>query len=182
MTPAKFKKLFPHLQTELEEAKQRVSSPFDSKLNIYRQDLRRYENEIMKLGTQSVPMLLDALQDEEEAWAAADILAKIGIPDPDVLCVLKQHALQGHELAFHDTTALALLGEVDFLLELADSAKTRDIAVRGICSLYSVWLNWCQERRPLDYRPLEQLLEKPGCKGKIKAAVQRNLCDYRSRR
>jgi Domain of unknown function (DUF4303) len=168
MTPARFKKLFPQLQAKLEAAKQRDKSPIDSKLKVYRQELRAYENEILKLGAQALPMLLDALHDENQGWAAADILAKIGIPDPEILRVLKQHALKGNELAVHDTIALALLGEVDFLLELADSAKTRDVAVQGICILYSAWLNWCERPPALDYRPLEQLLEKPGCKGKVK--------------
>jgi hypothetical protein len=169
LTPAKFKKIFPQLQTELEEAKQRASSPLGRKLGIYRQHLREYENEILKLGAHALPMLRDALNDKKQAWAAADIVAKIGIADPDALRVLKKRALRGNDLAVHDTIALALLGEVDYLLKLADSAKTRDVAVRGICSLYSVWLNWCQQRRTLDYRPLEQLLAKPDCKGKVNA-------------
>ncbi len=167
MSPAKFKKLFPQLQSKLEETKRRGSSPLESKLQIYRQHIRDYENEILKLGTQALPMLRHALEDKKQGWAAADLLARIGIPDTDVIRILKQHALKGHETACHDTIALALLGEVDFLLELADSAKTRDVAIRGICSLYSVWLDLCLQPRKLDYRPLEQLLKKPACKGKV---------------
>jgi hypothetical protein len=169
MTPAKFRKLFPHLHTELESANQLTKRPLDSKLEVYRQDLRSYETEIVNLGAQALPMLLDALHDKKQAWTAANCVAKIGIPDADILDVLKQHARQGRALAFHDTIALALLGEVEFLLKLADSAKTRDIAVQGICSLNSVWINWCQQPRALDYRPLEQLLEKPGCKDKVRS-------------
>jgi hypothetical protein len=168
VTPARFKKLFPQLQAELDGAKQAAGSPLDGKLATYRQDLRRYEKEILSLGAQALPMLREALQDQEQAWAAADCLAKIGVPDPEVIRVLKRRALKADELAFHDTIALALLGEVDFLLVLADSPKTRDIAVQGIRSLYSIWLNWCRQPRTLDYRPLERLLEKPGCKGKVK--------------
>ncbi len=174
MSPAKFKKLFPQLQSELEVAKQRAKSPLESKLEVYRQDLFDYEDEILKLGAKALPLLRDALEDKEQGWLAADCLAKIGIPDPEVLKVLKQHARQGHEVVSHDTIALALLGEVDFLLELADSAKTRDIAVEGICSLYSVWLDWCLQPRKLDYRPLEQLLEKPACKGKVRELYSGN--------
>jgi hypothetical protein len=99
---------------------------------------------------------------------AADCLAKIGISSPDVLRALKQRARQAHGLAFHDTIALAVLGEVDFLLELADSTQTRDIAVRGICGLYSFWLNSCQQPRILNYRPLELLLQRPACNRRIK--------------
>jgi hypothetical protein len=167
MTLAKFKKLFPQLQAKGEATKRRESSPLDSKLQIYRQHLRDYEYEILKLGAAALPMLRDALEDKKQGWAAADLLARLGIPDPDSIRILKQHARKGHELAFHDTIALALLGEVDFLLELADSAKTRDVAIRGISSLYSVWLDWCLQPRKLDYRPVEQLLEKPACKGKV---------------
>ncbi len=168
MTSAKFKKLFPQLQANLEEAKRRGSSPLESKLQIYRQHIREYENEILKLGAQALPMLRHALEDKKQGWAAADLLARIGIPDPDVIRILKQHALKGHEIACHDTIALALLDEVDFLLELADSTKTRDIAIEGICGLYSVWLDLCLQFRTLDYQPLEQLLEKPACKGKVR--------------
>ena len=169
MTPSKFKKLFPRLQTELEATKQRASSSLDSKLDVYRQDLRRFEFEILKLGAQAVPMLRDALHDRKQAWAAADCLARIGIPDPDVVQILKERARRSYALGFHDTTALALLGEVEFLLKLADSAKTRDNAVQAICSLYSVSIDRCLQPRLLDYRPMEHLLEKPGCKGKVKA-------------
>jgi hypothetical protein len=167
MTPAKFKKLFQRLQAKLEETKRRGSSPLDSNLQIYRQHIREYEYEILKLGAQALPMLRHALEDKKQGWAAADLLARIGIPDTDAIRILKQHALKGHELACHDTIALALLGEVDFLLKLADSAKTRVVAIRGICSLYSVWLDLCLQARKLDYRPLEQLLERPACRGKV---------------
>lgn len=152
MTAAKFKKLFPQLQNDLEAAKQRAKSPLERKLEIYRQDLRHYELEVLTLGTQALPVLRDSLSDRTQRWAAADLLARIGIPDRDVIRVLKQHALRAHALAFHDTIALALLGEVDFVLDLADSAKTRDIAVQGIWSLYSTWINRCQQPRMLDYR------------------------------
>jgi HEAT repeat protein len=81
--------------------------------------------------------------------------------------VLKQHATTGAAIAFHETIALALVGEVDFLLNLARKAKTRDIAIRGIASLYSVLLSECQQPHRLDYRPVERLLEMPDCQGRV---------------
>jgi hypothetical protein len=168
MTPVKFKKLFPRLEMERGRVKERDRGPLDGKLRDLRQDIHGYQKEILKLGAQALPMLRDALHDQEQAWVAADTLAKIGIPDAKAIAVLKQRARQGDESAFHDAIALALLGQGDFLLKLADSAKTRAIAARGICSLYSIWVNWRQQPWHLDYRPLELLLAKPGCKSLVK--------------
>lgn len=60
-----------------------------------------------------------------------------------------------------------MLGDVDFVLELADQAKTRGIAIRGISSLYSCMLNWSLHPKPLDYRPVERLLEKRNCQALV---------------
>jgi hypothetical protein len=167
-TPARFQKLFPRLQAERDRQQSLTASPRRRKLETYREDLAGHQEEIVRLGAEALPMLRDALRDEEQAWIAADLLGKIGIADPEAVEALKRRARTGVELAFHDTTALALLGEVDFLLELAGAAKTRGVAVRGICSLYSVCLNWCQQRKLLDYRLLERLLEQPECRSKVK--------------
>lgn len=168
MSPAKFKRLFPDMQAMLDDASHLAASSPDTKLARYREDLREHEQAILKLGEQAIPMLRDALNDDEQCWAAADLIAKIGVADPLTIEILKDRAWSGMALAFHDTIALALLGEIEFLLELAREPRTQIIAIRGISSLYSTLMNhWCQHPQPLDYRPMERLMAIPGCEAKV---------------
>ncbi len=165
-TPAKFKKLFPWLQEEVDRRRALGTSSFEDKLATYRKELRKHETQILKLRERAIPMLLDALGDPKQAWSAADILGPLGIPDERVIAALRTRAQNGHELNFHDTIALELLGDTEFLLKLAGDAKARKIAIRGITIRYSSWASDIKQI-PLDYRPIERLLEDQECKGSV---------------
>lgn len=160
-TRVKFKKLFPQLQADGDCQAAAGRLPLKGKLAIYRKDVRENERAILQLKGRALPMLVDALADEEQAWAAADLLGKLGIPDRKVIAALRKRAQAGGETRFHETSALALLGDIEFILKLADQVRTRSAAIAGISSLYSIQANECGRRIPLDYRPLEQLLSRP---------------------
>lgn len=164
MTPKKFKRLFPDLEEELAGRRQLEASADDVKLARYRRDIRQHHDDILRLGDKAIPMLLEALQDDGQAWAAADLLGKHGNANPEVIETLRRRASAGHETRFHEAGALALLGDIDFLLKLAESAKAAEVAVRGIALRTSCAASDCQRDIPLDYRPIEALLEIPAAK------------------
>lgn len=161
VTPAKFKKLFPHLHAAVESGNKLATSSLDDQLTSYRQDIYHYEKQILSLGDAAIPMLIDILKDKEQAWAAAGILGTLGIPDSRAIKALRSRAKSGDPLSVHDTAALALLGDVDYLLKLAKSPKTAAPAIDGISSLTSCLASNCRREIPLDYRPIECLLDDP---------------------
>lgn len=173
LTPRQFAKHFADLKKEAEVARKLESSPPAVKVAKFLDDLHRHEEELFRLGPEAIPFLCDVLEsDHENASVAADLVRDIafayklfGNVDPRAARILKKRFATGKEVMWHDAEALAQLGEVEFLLEGAKKAKTREIAIRGICELYkepysrrSTW--------PLDYRPMERLMEIPGCKVK----------------
>jgi hypothetical protein len=169
LTAARFRKLFPELQGGIDEAQQIATRPVNARLEAYRADIYRHQSEILKVGQEAIPFLCDVLRSEaKDDWVAADLLAKIGVADATAIRILKERATTAHCGAQHDAIALAFLGETEFLLGLAANAETRDTAVQGLGSLYSVWIDWCQQNRRLDYQPMERLLAISGCKAKVK--------------
>jgi hypothetical protein len=107
------------------------------------------------------------LSHAKDDWVAASLLASIGIADARAIQILKDRAASAHDRAQHDAIALAVLGEAAFLLELASQAKTREIAVQGLCCCYSQFMDASQQEHRLDYEPMERLLAIPGCKGRV---------------
>lgn len=95
------------------------------------------------------------------------MLAKLGASDAKVIRALRSHACLPENASprWHFTSALAILGDIDFVLELAKSTKTRDAAIRGIKALYSE-CNHGFIPVPLDYSPLERLLNIKSCSRK----------------
>lgn len=165
MTPAQFKKRFPQLQAEIAASQQLEASPRDAKFEAYRNDLYEHQKELLKLGEEAIPFLCEVLESNlPQNWVAASLLGQLGVPDPRAIALMKQRAQTGREIHQHDTVALALLGEVDFLLKLAETSQTQWIAVQGICSLYSSQIDSARQPRALDYQPVEKLLAIPGCK------------------
>lgn len=175
-TPSQLREFFPGLEEDLETTRQRAAQPAQSQLEVYRKDISDFEEEIVRLGVEAIPMLREALSDPQQAWSAADCIGLIGEADPETVRILKRKAKTGHEQRIHETTALGRLGEVEFLLTLADSARTRDVAIQGLCSLYLSTYYPARKTLQLDYRPLERLLEKPGCARKVKKLYSGN-CD-----
>ncbi len=162
-TPSQFRKLFPDLQTALESQHKLATASEQSKLATYRQDLFKHQSNVLKLRERAIPMLLDALKDKEQGWIAADILGELAIAESRVIDALRSRSRKGAETNFHDTIALALLGDAEFLLTLANSPKTQAVAIEGIMAIYSTAVNDCERNVPLDYGLIERLLEKPAC-------------------
>ena len=165
MSAAKFKRVFPHLQKAMDEEKADAALPAKQQLAKYKEDLYAHGDKLIEHGEAAIPILLDCLDnDERQRWCAARLLASLGIPNADVIRALKHHAcVKEHgRTRFHMTTALAILGDVDFVLDIANKADTRDAAIDGIRSLYRPWDDGFAPV-PLDYSPLERLLSIKSC-------------------
>jgi hypothetical protein len=179
-TPAEFKRLFPRLKAELDRRQAIKGNSLENRLRSYRDDLFGHQQEVLALGENAIPMLLEVLQDQEKSWLAADLLGLLGIASATVVDALRARAKIGAELNFHDTIALALLGDVDFLLKLSKSPKTSDAAVRGVCSLYSSLINECRRDIQLDYRPLEAILSVQATRKMVEKEL-RSSCQIKAR-
>ncbi|MEW4451504.1 hypothetical protein AB1L30_02355 [Bremerella sp. JC817] len=163
VSPARFRRLFPNIQEMIDNEEQLSGSPVDQKLALYRKDLWEHRQQIIQLGHDALPLLLDVLQnDKDQDWAAADLIGEMGLDDPQAIALLRRRASTGKETCFHDTTALAMLGDHDFLFCLTRKVKTRKIAVEGILSLYNDDLAFAR-KIPLDYRLAEQVLSDKWC-------------------
>lgn len=168
LTAARFRKIFPHLASDLDAQSKLATRPSSDKFQAWREDLYRYQPEILKLGKPAIPFLCEVLtSNANDDWVAASLLAKIGIADAKAIQILKARAASGHGGARHDVNALAVLGEAKFLLQLATQAKTRDVAVQGLCCCYSRFMDASRQEHRLDYQPMERLLALPGCKGQV---------------
>lgn len=160
LTPSRFAKLFPDLQNELNDRRDSARMPTAERLTKYQEDLFEFQGDILQLGNSAIPMLIEVLKDKDQRWLAADLLGELGIADMQAINALRARTMPGSETTFHDTTALALLGDVDFLIDLAQKPDTRDLAVRGICGRFGKNAN-SRVRVRLDYSPIERLLDLP---------------------
>jgi hypothetical protein len=168
LTAGRFRKLFPDLANEKTTQDKLTASPVSDRFQVWREDLYQYQPDILKLGKAAIPFLCDVLLSHaKDDWVAASLLASIGIADARAIQILKDRAASAHDRAQHDAIALAVLGEAAFLLELASQAKTREIAVQGLCCCYSQFMDASQQEHRLDYEPMERLLAIPGCKGRV---------------
>jgi hypothetical protein len=106
--------------------------------------------ELLKMRSAALPALIDGLDDPDHGWTAAMVLGRIGIPDRDAIAALRKGA-QGHH--WH-SRALGMLGDHAWL-----SAQALDVAVTGLCARLKA-ISQGESSPPLDYRPLEQFLDK----------------------
>ena len=166
MSAAKFKRLFPTLQEAIDEEAADAQRPTKQRLAKYTNDLCEYGEKLIKQGRSAVPILIGCL-DSDQGWCAAGLLAELGVASNEVIRALRHQAcLQENESPrFHFTSALAVLGDVDFLLDIAKKADTRDAAIDGIKSLYGSGKNGFVPVS-LDYSPLERLLSIKSCSKK----------------
>jgi hypothetical protein len=167
MTPAKFKRLFPQRLEAVERKQAEEKLPASEKLAVYAADLS--EENCLKLlaqGKKAIPVLIKVL-DGKHGWHAARLLGLLGIRDKQAIDALRQCVTSTAKSSRigHASYSLALLGDIDFLLKLAKKAKTRKIAIDAIKRLYSDFLTGNSAVPvPLDYRPLERLLEIDACR------------------
>jgi hypothetical protein len=177
VSAAEFKKLFPELEAERSREEELRKGSVEDKLRTYRQDLFKYQEEVLKLGEQAAPMLLETLG-SKDGWLGAGLLAELGIGDPNTIAALRKYAVHGAPVPhgatyrFHYTAALAFLGDLDFVFSMLDQPETCAVAARGICCLYQGGVDKLRRPPPLDYGPLKRLLAKPECRSEVEQCLQ----------
>ncbi|MCA9621622.1 MAG: hypothetical protein KC731_21515, partial [Myxococcales bacterium] len=174
-TRTQFQKLFPDLAQRDAYARTFAAAPPDERLRTYLSDVYEHREQLLEVGEAAVGPLVEKLADEEDRWLVADLLGRLGVRDELAIEALRRHARRAEETCFHETIALALLGDVEWLIELAADERHRAVAVRGIGGLYGASVDYCRHRVPLDYRPLERLLELAGCSEHVDLDTSRDV-------
>jgi hypothetical protein len=130
----------------------------EERLAIYIKDIWSYEKEILAMGVNAIPALIEKLNDPENGWAAAGILADIGQPTEAVISALRKHARTKGGTGELSANALHLLGDVEFLYELLNSEELLNQAVDGILKGLKVGASDRKVPLPLNYSHAERLL------------------------
>ncbi|PMR58795.1 hypothetical protein C1A38_22760 [Verrucosispora sp. ts21] len=112
------------------------------------------------LGPAAVPALIPMLAQKERAWKAAKLLADIGQPDDDTVRAL--HAAltrcEGPNQSWV-ACALARLGRLDLVLGQIDRLP-REVVVSAVAAPYTSFRNQAVAAPQLDYRPLQDVIER----------------------
>lgn len=147
-----------HYKAEAEREKV-VSAPPDDRLEKFREDLWEFEDEVAAMGADAVDFLISELKTGEDRNTAARLLGRIGIADKPVIEALRNVVTASEKPAAWSARALGMLGDSEWLLAQTESEATRKNAVVGITAPLMSWASECNTPVPLDYRPLESLLE-----------------------
>jgi HEAT repeat protein len=111
--------------------------------------------ELVGMGPDAVPALIDALSSKEHGWQAAMTLAQIGSAAEPAAPALLRHASAGDSSprAMWCARALGRLGKIETLIELAGQDATMSCAVEGLVAA-----------RPASYEPINALLDRRNTK------------------
>lgn len=139
-----------------------VSSSVADRFEKFREDLWDFEDELVAMGPEAIDFALGELIAENNVSTAARIVGRIGVANDHVISTLRGEVLKSGKSAAWSARALAMLGDLDWLLEQTKSETTRKQAIGGLATPLRGFGNDVAQPIPLDYRPLEKLLQK-GC-------------------
>jgi hypothetical protein len=167
----RFRTLFPEQDHERIERSRVAALPVPERVEYLVQRLGRFDGPIsheeaqellVGVATPAVPALLRLLEDPDQDWMAGDMLGRIGDRRPAVITALRRRYTEtvGQE-ADHRccASALAYLGDTEWLLDRVRAEPSDLAAAEGIIGLYTAF----RDRTPagLDYEPLARLLDGP---------------------
>ncbi len=123
-------------------------------------DSEESERELRRLGAAAIPALLPLLRLSGQAWQAAMLLADIGLPDREAIAALDAALtrLDGADRSWA-ARALSRLGRLELVLARID-ALDEDTVVSAVAAPYTAFRDRAVPPPPLDYRPLEEFLER----------------------
>ena len=136
-----------------------VSAPLEDRLEKFRENLWSFEDEVAALGADVVDFVIGELKSGDQ-FAAARLLARIGVADSKVIQALRREFKKLKDYSAWCGSALAILGDSKWLLAQSKNEATRKKAISGIVTPLSYFANQCNNRIALDYRPLESLLDQ----------------------
>lgn len=178
-----FLQLFPELDATEQERRRIATLPIAEQAVCYTQRLNYYdgisceeaEHWLISCGEAAIPALLDALEQRKTVWKIAMILGLIGEADAKVITVLRQLVMTAQESSAISWSASALgyLGDIDWLIALAASAKHQKYAVDGCCASLRAFRNRGAKPARLDYSPVERLLSAyPECRAEAEETLE----------
>lgn len=128
-----------------------------ARLSGYSYDEQQFaEDELASMGSAALPVLIDAL-DGAAGGSAALLIARIGTADELIVARLRELAGTGANTAAVFAIALGRLGDFEWLAE-----QPGDVAVWGTTAPLRAVICPNDDWGPLDYRPLESLLDRRG--------------------
>jgi hypothetical protein len=151
---------FAHILQAEEERNEVVGLSVSDRFERFREGLWEFEDELVEMGADAVEFALGELKSGNDPNTAARLLGRIGIADRHVIEALRHEVLMGSRPAAWCAQSLSILGDLDWLLAQTNLESTRKNAITGLTSPLTFWANRCGQSVPLNYRPLESLLEK----------------------
>lgn len=178
-----FLQLFPELDATEQERRRIATLPLAEQALCYTQHLNYYEGIsceeaerwLIACGAPAIPALLGALEQRQMTWKAAMILGLIGEPEPKVIAALRHVLMSAKDVSAVSWSASALgyLGDVEWLLALAESPKFTEYAVDGCCAALRAFRNRGAKPVKLDYAPVERLLAAyPHCRSEAEETLK----------
>ncbi len=149
-----------------------------ARLDSYLEDMFTYEKEIVAMGTEAIGPLIKKLDDPEDGWLAASILADINQPSKEIIAALKKHMRSEDGSAHHCADALHFFGEVEFLFGLVKDKELQECAVGGILAGLKSRASNRQPHLPLNYTYVERLLamKSPAIEEKVNEELRPGSC------
>jgi HEAT repeat protein len=157
--PATFNRLFPSLGPQRRQRAAVTKLPATDRAQYLISRFSKFEppvdseqatEQLIAMGARAVPALIEALDDSEDGWMAAMVLAKIGTPAADAaIPSLLAHARRKCRAQMWSATALGAFGRLADLMKLAASPATQSAAVEGL-----------KHGRPGSYAALDELLAR----------------------
>ncbi|MEU7793259.1 DUF4303 domain-containing protein [Micromonospora tulbaghiae] len=111
-------------------------------------------------GPAAFPALIPLLSAKDRAWRAAKLLADIGQPDDGVLRALHEALTEreGPDQSWAGR-ALARLGRLDLVLDQIHRLP-QEVVITAVAAPYTSFRNQAVIARRLDYRPLQDVIER----------------------
>jgi hypothetical protein len=156
---ATFDRLFPTVGSPKRERAAIEALPQTDRIRYLISRFRKFEppvdsqqatEELVAIGAPAVPALIAALDDSQDGWMAAMVLARMGAPAADsAIPALIAHARRKCGALMWSACALGRLGRLGDLMTLARRAATQEVAVEGL-----------KTARPDSYSELDALLSR----------------------
>lgn len=166
LTAAEIRRHFPELDEELAERTRVARLPESEQVSYYLARLGTYDGlitgeqattSLRDLDAAALPALIDALTGPE-IWRIAKMLAEIGRPDDAVIAALDD-ALRRQPGEMWVACALSRLGRLDLVLAQAGQLPA-GVVVAAAAAPYRAFRDYSLRALPLDYRPLEDFLDR----------------------
>jgi hypothetical protein len=177
LTPFQLRSLFPKVvATQAERARVSALLPdeqiayFISRLNCFDDLIKSEEAKkaLRSFGSAAIPALLPLVRNwENDSWAAAKLLAEIGVSDDTVISALSAAlaaSAPDSSAQFWSCLALAQLDRLDLVLAGASGLSPKCLAM-AVTARYTAFRDDGAQPLSLDYLPLEERC-RPGIGGK----------------